>query len=270
MVDSVETVKTLPYFIFQSWTCCSGCGKPSCPQPHVFVLNFIAIQRSPWFHPASPYSSSKISQCATTLHRGAVWHPGIPRACLSLEKHKKPVKKRNQSYYVLSNQQQILKVTRHLWQLCMEASQERPLEVFTCKLTIWIRPGLCVISLNTHILTADDTFLPQNHSREKAQVVSAHSFTALLAFTPPNLSEVKTIWIVSTEILHHVALSAKLSYHQIWGQPWWNPTSSATFLSVPTQMKSKYHAVFTNNVTYPHLHVLEDKIFSSADSPLEG
>lgn len=51
--------KPYSYFIFQSWTCCSGCRKPSCPQLQVFVLDFIAIQRSPWFHPASPTAAAK-------------------------------------------------------------------------------------------------------------------------------------------------------------------------------------------------------------------
>lgn len=113
----------------------------------------------------------------------------------------------------------------------MEASQERHLEAFPCKLTSWARPGLCVISLNTHILTADDTYLPQSLSKEKHKW-SLHTILLpcwhLAALTSLRL---KLFGFVSTEILHQSALSAKLSYHQIWGHPWWNPTFSATFLS---------------------------------------
>lgn len=153
----------------------------------------------------------------------------------------------------------------------MEASQERPSEVFTCKLTIWIRPGLCVISLNTHILTADDIFLPQNLSREKARVVSAHCFTALLAFTSPYLSEVKTIWICFHRnfVPSCFICKAELSPNLRTALVKCHNLKNISF-SLLTQMKSKYHPVFTNNVTYPHLHVLEDKIVCSADSALEG
>lgn len=133
-----------------------------------------------------------------------------------------------------------------------------------------MRPGLCVISLNTHILTADDTLLPQNLSREKAQVVSAHYFTALLVFTSPDLSEVKMIctcfhrnfsprcFICKAEMPPNLR-AALVNSHIL---------RNISF-SLLAQMKSKYHPVFTSNVTYPHLHVLEDKIVYSADSPLE-
>lgn len=153
----------------------------------------------------------------------------------------------------------------------MKASQERPLEIFTCNLTIWIRPNLCVISLNTHILTADDTFLPQNLSREKAQVGSAHYFTALLAFTSPNLSELKTIWICFHRNFAPRCFICKAELPSSLRASLVNShiLSNISF-SLQTQMKSKYHPFFTSNVTYPHLHILENKIVCSADSLLEG
>lgn len=73
------------YFIFQSWTCCSGCVMLSCPWTHVLILDFTDMCKSPWFHPASPTAAAKYPSMEQNFAEVAVrggWHPGNCGSCL--------------------------------------------------------------------------------------------------------------------------------------------------------------------------------------------
>lgn len=128
-----------------------------------------------------------------------------------------------------------------------------------------------MLSVWTHIFWQQMT-----HFCHKILVEKKHRWSLNAIFLPcwnlPPLTslKLKLFGFVSTGILHQVALSAKLSYHPIWGQPWWNPTFSTTFPSVSWH-KWKANTIQSSPIMLHAITciLLEDKIICSADSPLE-